>query len=267
MSALSLKKQTPPDKKTKTSEVEDAINNLNATSSQHIVRANATLQELEAQRTSDLNNAKECVTKTSMKYNPKLAQVYFSNAKILEDRITKIKISQANSSMLVATVKADTYLSETTKFIKSVSATQGTLLKHLDVDKAESTADLVADRREQLDAASKSINGALGSVTENMFRTKLNDEQDAEFEAKAAAIDPGISGADSDFALWVQQVQANPTVSSTTVATSSVVPNHTPGERVVKDEESWQALLDNLPDRPPSRKKVPKAAGSSKETK
>ncbi len=247
--ALSIKKKVPPEKQTKTSEIDNAMSNLSVRSSQHAIRADATIKELESQRQSYLDDAKECVTKTSMKYNPGLAQTYFNNAKVLEAKIGEIKRSQANSAMLVATVKADTYLTETAKFMSSVSTTQGTMIKHIDVDKAERTADRVADRREQLDAASKTINGALGSVTDGMIRNKLNDDQAAEYESHAAAADPGISGMNTDFALWAQQVQNNPASNPTsTAAVAPSAPSFQPGDRA-KEKPEWEKLLDELPDR------------------
>ena len=228
------------------------MSDLSVRSSQHAVRAESTIKELESQRLKYLEDARLCVTKTSSQYNPDLGKVYFNNAKMLETKISEIKRSQANSAMIVATVKADTYLTETAKFMSTLAMTQGTMIKNLDVDKAERTADRVADRREQLDAASKTINGALGNVTDGMIRNKINDDQAAEFEAQATAVDPGVSGMNTDFALWAQQVQNNPTTTTVTAATPSV-PNFQPGERA-KDKDSWESLFDSLPETPNKKK-------------
>lgn len=253
--SLSIKKKTPPEKQTKTSETENAMSNLTAKSSQHAVRAESTIRDLEAQRNKYMDDAKQCITKTSSQYNPELGKVYFNSAKVLDTRINEIKKSQANSALIVATVKADTYLSETAKFMATLSNTQGTMIKNIDVDKAERVADNMADRREQLDDASKSINGALKNVTDGMIRNKLNDDQTAEFDAHASAVDPGVSGMNTDFALWAQQVQNNPTTTTVTAATPSV-PNFQPGERV-KDKDSWESLLDALPDVPKRKEAEP----------
>jgi hypothetical protein len=212
-----------------------ASNSVGKSVSLHTAKGDEIIAKLQRKVAENEANAKKHMTK-GPDYDERLAKSFYMNTKLLKDEIAKIKMNQAQSDILVSKVEADDYTAQTAQFMSDITRAQKTAAKSIDIDKVNRTAQRMNDSRMELDQASKTVNDAMGDTVNNMLRTKLTNDDDADMNTQLAKNDTQMSGFDADFMLWSQAVSVE------TPVVNSNVPTFNPADRVVEEPAYLKAL-------------------------
>jgi hypothetical protein len=186
--------------------------------------------------------AAKCLKKGTKDYNETLAKEYFKNVVLLRKKIDAIRVTQAQSDLLVETVKADSYLADTASFMTAVSRAQSATVKTVDPEKVNRTATRIASNRSKLDESEKLVNNAMASVTTNMLRTKLDADDEADIDAQLNRDDPQMGGFDADFLLFAQNASAVAENNNN----NNAVPTFDPAAAKPPDEPEYLIMLRQM---------------------
>jgi hypothetical protein len=213
----------------------------------HTAKGDEIIAKLQRKVAENEANAKKHMTK-GPDYDERLAKSFYMNTKLLKDDIAKIKMNQAQSDILVSKVEADDYTAQTAQFMSDITRAQKTAAKQINLEKVNRTAGRMNDSRAELDQASKVVNDAMGDTVNNMLRTKLTNDDDADMNTQLTKNDPQMSGFDADFLMWSQAV------STEIPAASTNVPTFNPADRVVEEPAYLKALKQQVKQEPTLQK-------------